>query len=187
MTKLPPLKIFFSDTAPANVRWGVCDYPVANAKPVRMVIGITNHNAVCISAFECHGVNTALKDWKEYWPHTTFTRDDKAVQSLIKKNDALNLNLHMRGTAFQQSVWKALTKIPVGKTVTYAELAQRVGKPKASRAVGSACGKNPIPLIVPCHRVLASNGGLGGFSSGLPVKKDLLKAEGITSYKEKHA
>jgi methylated-DNA-[protein]-cysteine S-methyltransferase len=83
------------------------------------------------------------------------------------------------GTAFQRSVWSACRSIPYGQTRTYAWIAEQIGKPGASRAVGNALGKNPVPIIVPCHRVLASDGGLGGFKGGLPAKKHLLKLEGI--------
>ena len=83
------------------------------------------------------------------------------------------------GTEFQKSVWNAMRKIPLGKTKSYGEIAQAIGKPKAVRAVGGACGANPIPVLVPCHRVLAANGKIGGFSGGLARKRDLLKREGI--------
>ncbi len=83
------------------------------------------------------------------------------------------------GTAFQQKVWAALREIPSGKTRTYSQLAGAVRKPLASRAVGSACGANPIPILVPCHRVLPTAGGLGGFSAGLEWKRRLLGLEGV--------
>ena len=83
------------------------------------------------------------------------------------------------GTPFQQNVWRALQKIPRGKTRSYGEIARRIDKPKAVRAVGGACGANPIPIFVPCHRVLAANGTLGGFSGGLNWKRKLLAGEGI--------
>ena len=81
------------------------------------------------------------------------------------------------GTDFQQSVWRQLLKIPLGQTRSYGELAQCLAKPGASRAVGSACGANPIPVIVPCHRVLAAHRRLGGFSGGLGWKQRLLRIE----------
>lgn len=84
------------------------------------------------------------------------------------------------GTEFQQNVWRAMTRIPVGQTLSYGGIAAAVGKPKAVRAVGGACGANPIPVLVPCHRVLAANQKLGGFSNGLDWKRTLLKHEGIT-------
>jgi O-6-methylguanine DNA methyltransferase len=81
------------------------------------------------------------------------------------------------GTAFQRRVWAALRTIPAGKTETYAHLAASLKKPKAARAVGGACGANPAPLIIPCHRVVAAQGGLGGFSGGLHWKRKLLGRE----------
>jgi len=83
------------------------------------------------------------------------------------------------GTEFQRRVWNALRKIPVGKTKSYGEIARAIGRPRAVRAVGGACGANPIPVLVPCHRVLAANGRIGGFSSGLDWKRELLAREGI--------
>ncbi len=87
--------------------------------------------------------------------------------------------LDLAGTAFQKSVWHALRKIPVGRTKSYGEIAQAIGRPKAVRAVGGACGANPVPVLVPCHRVLAANGKIGGFSGGLERKRRLLAREGV--------
>jgi methylated-DNA-[protein]-cysteine S-methyltransferase len=83
------------------------------------------------------------------------------------------------GTPFQQKVWRALQTIPRGQTRSYAWVARKIGKPKAFRAVGAACGANPVPIIVPCHRVLASDGSVGGFGGGLALKKQLLRLEGV--------
>ena len=83
------------------------------------------------------------------------------------------------GTDFQRSVWNALKRIPAGNTKSYQEVAQSIGRPRAVRAVGQACGANPIPVLVPCHRVLAANGKLGGFSSGLEWKRMLLARESV--------
>jgi len=85
-----------------------------------------------------------------------------------------------RGTKFQQSVWAALRKIKLGHTQSYGEIANAIGNPKAVRAVGGACGANPIPLLVPCHRVLAANQKIGGFSGGLEWKRKLLAMENIS-------
>lgn len=82
-----------------------------------------------------------------------------------------------RGTSFQRDVWFALREIPVGRTISYAELALRVGRPTAFRAVGAANGQNPVPVVVPCHRVIAAGGGLGGYAGGLDVKQWLLDHE----------
>jgi methylated-DNA-[protein]-cysteine S-methyltransferase len=87
------------------------------------------------------------------------------------------LPLNPQGTAFQRSVWRQLQDIPYGETISYGELAKRVGNPKASRAVGAANGQNPIPIVIPCHRVIGSNGKLTGFGGGLPTKEALLALE----------
>lgn len=87
--------------------------------------------------------------------------------------------LDLVGTEFQRSVWSALRKIRAGRTRSYGEIAQAIGRPKAVRAVGGACGANPVPVLVPCHRVLAANKKLGGFSGGLDWKRRLLAREGI--------
>ena len=81
------------------------------------------------------------------------------------------------GTPFQQSVWRALQQIPYGQTISYAQLAQNIGKPTAYRAVANANGKNPLSIIIPCHRVVASDGSLGGYTGGLDKKRILLSIE----------
>lgn len=83
------------------------------------------------------------------------------------------------GTAFQQSVWQALLAIPRGGTTSYAELGRRIGKPEAARAVGAAVGRNPVSIVVPCHRVLGTGGGLTGYAGGLERKTALLQLEGV--------
>lgn len=81
------------------------------------------------------------------------------------------------GTGFEKAVWQALTEIPFGETRTYKWLAEKIGKPKASRAVGQALGRNPIPIIIPCHRIIESDGSLGGYSGGIDIKRRLLDME----------
>ena len=90
-----------------------------------------------------------------------------------------DLELAPRGTDFQRKVWAALAKIPFGETWNYAQLAREVGNPKAARAVGAANGANPIPIIIPCHRVIGADGSLTGFGGGLPTKRWLLAHEGV--------
>lgn len=95
------------------------------------------------------------------------------------------LPLDLRGTPFQLRVWQELRKIPPGETISYQELAKRAGAPKAARAAGQACGANPVPILIPCHRVVAADGTLGGYSSGLERKRWLLRHEGAKGEKEK--
>jgi len=89
-----------------------------------------------------------------------------------------DIPMAFEGTEFQRQVWAELCRIPYGETISYGELASRVGRPKGPRAVGQANGRNPIPIIVPCHRVVASSG-IGGYGGGLPMKRALLAVEGI--------
>ena len=93
------------------------------------------------------------------------------------KRRNFEVKLYMKGTDFQNKVWEKLQEIPYGTTISYAALAQAIGHPKACRAAGSANGKNPIAIIVPCHRVIASGEGLGGYAYGLEMKKMLLDLE----------
>jgi methylated-DNA-[protein]-cysteine S-methyltransferase len=114
---------------------------------------------------------------------TLDTMIDAVVQELYdffagKPADFADLPLDLQGTPFQQKVWQELRRIPRGQSISYRQLAERVGSPKASRAVGQANGRNPIPIIIPCHRVIAADGSLGGYSSGLDKKRWLLKQEG---------
>lgn len=88
-----------------------------------------------------------------------------------------DLNLQLRGTEFQKTVWQALTDIPYGSTASYGYIAKQIGKPKGARAVGLANNRNPIPIIIPCHRVIGKDGSLTGYGGGLKVKKQLLDLE----------
>ena len=85
--------------------------------------------------------------------------------------------MDIRGTVFQRRVWRALSRIPRGETRTYAQIARAIGNPAAVRAVGSACGANPVALVVPCHRAVRTDGGLGGYAWGIGRKKRLLELE----------
>ena len=105
---------------------------------------------------------------------------EAALKNILAGRAAKTLPpLDTAGTAFQQAVWRELRKISLGKTKSYGEIAREIGKARAVRAVGGACGANPIPVLVPCHRVLAANQKLGGFSGGLDWKRTLLEREGI--------
>lgn len=95
-----------------------------------------------------------------------------------KTFDKLDL-LDPKGTAFQKTVWRSLLKIPYGETSSYKEIAKTIGKPRATQAVGTAIGKNPFLIIIPCHRVIKADGSLGGFAYGREIKRRLLEIEGI--------
>jgi methylated-DNA-[protein]-cysteine S-methyltransferase len=93
------------------------------------------------------------------------------------RRSEFDLPLAPEGTEFQREVWKRLQEIPYGETISYGELARRIGNPNASRAVGPANGSNPLPIVIPCHRVIGANGKLTGFGGGLPTKEALLALE----------
>ncbi len=118
---------------------------------------------------------------------TTWKRNDSYFSDLKKqilayfdgKQKIFNVVLNPQGTDFQKRVWKALATIPFGETRSYGDIAAAIGNPRASRAVGGANARNPIPLIVPCHRVIGRNGKLTGFAGGLAAKEQLLRLEGV--------
>ena len=104
---------------------------------------------------------------------------EKQLQEFYEgKRDQFTLPLHPEGTAFQKRVWEALLTIPKGETRSYQEIAKLCGNEKASRAVGMANNRNPIPIFIPCHRVIGKNGALVGYGGGLPIKEALLRLEG---------
>ena len=101
------------------------------------------------------------------------------LEYLDKKRQIFDVQIAIQGTTFQQQVWKELSKIPFGKTVSYGNIAQKIGNPNASRAVGMANNKNPVAIIVPCHRVIGTSGKLIGYAGGLDIKENLLHLEEI--------
>ena len=119
------------------------------------------------------------------FPNAEVRRDDgtiaplveQALQAISEPAQARELPIDVRGTAFQEAVWRELRKIPAGETRSYADIAAAVGQPGAVRAVGTANGSNPVAVLVPCHRVIRSDGTLGGYAGGLERKRKLLEAE----------
>ncbi|OBX09488.1 cysteine methyltransferase [Gallibacterium salpingitidis] len=122
------------------------------------------------------------KHWLVTDHHPVLQQTEQALHNYFagQQNAFVDLPLKLLGTEFQQAVWQQLLQIPFGQTATYADIATRIGKPKAVRAVGGAVGRNPISIIVPCHRILGKQQQLTGFGGGLPVKRYLLKHENIT-------
>jgi len=134
------------------------------------------------------GVLTALHMHRQrHFPSTPEStgRDERALAPIVDQlqsyfageRTAFKLPLRLAGTPFQQRVWAGLQEIPYGETISYAELAQWVGNPRAMRAVGQANGRNPVAIVVPCHRVIAADGGIGGYGGGLDRKTWLLEHE----------
>jgi AraC family transcriptional regulator, regulatory protein of adaptative response / methylated-DNA-[protein]-cysteine methyltransferase len=128
-----------------------------------------------------------LRDLQARFPQAQLTRGGRACEDLLAEvtgfvqapGSKLDLPLDIHGTAFQQRVWRALRKIPAGKTASYADVARRIGSPTAVRAVAGACAANPIAVAIPCHRVVKSDGGLSGYRWGVARKRSLLQREAV--------
>lgn len=135
----------------------------ADDKGIIAIDRITKPTTRAGSANADHHAEQAVRELREYF---------------AGKRRRFEVALHLEGTDFQERAWAAMRKIPYGATISYATQARRIGKPRATRAVGTANGANPIPIIVPCHRVVASDGSLGGYALGLAMKRRLLALEG---------
>jgi methylated-DNA-[protein]-cysteine S-methyltransferase len=122
------------------------------------------------------------------WTRSSLGVVEEAARQLREYFDGRRTSFHLpldpEGTAFQRRVWRALEHIPYGTTISYGELARRIGNPAASRAVGAANGRNPIPIVIPCHRVIGADGKLTGFGGGLPLKEALLALEARVSQQQ---
>lgn len=117
-------------------------------------------------------------DWRE-GRHPLLRQAHRQLDAYFAgERRGFDLPLAPAGTAFQRHVWRTLATIPYGTTISYATLAARIGRPGASRAVGAANGRNPLPIVLPCHRVVGADGALTGFGGGLPTKRFLLELEG---------
>ncbi len=166
----------------------------ARSEEIRFVTGQSTLGALLI-AFSDEGVvailmrdhgEALLDELQEWFPLAHLVAGDRSDASLLRKLTAhiekpvgeLDLPLDFRGTAFQQKVWKAVRDIPLGETSTYTEIARKIGKPKAIRAVGNSCSNNKLAIVVPCHRVLRSDGSLSGGSDwGTSRQGKLLERE----------
>lgn len=149
-----------------------------------MLVGITQHG-ICSVEFVSKKLNKEkwLKQLAKQWRKTQLVENVTTTQTVaelvfaVEKAEQKDITLHIQGSPFQQMVWQELLEIPFGKTASYGEVAQSIGNPTASRAVGSAVGANPVAILVPCHRVLRSNGDLGGYRWGEAKKNELLDWE----------
>ncbi len=156
------------------IRWGWFDSPFGPALVMGTELGI------CGIGFASEtGTDSTMADLRCRWPKATFTEDPAMLAPWVEAafHGTGRTTLHLIGAPFQIKVWEALLRIPTGHVTTYSEIADAIGHPKASRAVGSAVGRNPISWLIPCHRALRKSGGLGGYHWGLPVKRAMLAWE----------
>jgi O-6-methylguanine DNA methyltransferase len=147
----------------ASTQMGLCKISLGRAQTGAFLSWLSKHIGPVEPHEEPEAVGGAVAQLREYFSGSRRIFD---------------LPLDVRGTAFQKAVWSQVVRIPYGATATYGDIAQLVGKPKASRAVGGAVGANPLPIVIPCHRVIGTGGTLTGFGSGLDTKETLLRLEG---------
>jgi methylated-DNA-[protein]-cysteine S-methyltransferase len=158
-------------------------YSFFDSALAKRVFVASTDRGVCMIDF-LTSEKTFLKELREKFPGKII-RDDRKNRKVISqlkkflqgKLERFDCPLDLKGTSFEKKVWSTLAEIPYGKTRSYKEIAEAIGHPKAFRAVGNANGSNPIPLILPCHRVIETNGGLGGYGHGLKMKRQLLDLE----------
>ena len=145
------------------------------------VLVASTERGVCYLGFVMKDEKMALKELRARFVKATFInkRDNfqKDALQAIKTGDASSVALGLMGTPFQLSVWRALMRIPSGVCTTYGKLATQIKKPKAVRAVGTAIGKNPIAILIPCHRVVPTSGGIGNYHWGVERKQKLIERE----------
>jgi AraC family transcriptional regulator of adaptative response/methylated-DNA-[protein]-cysteine methyltransferase len=160
----------------ADVRFGFADSPYG-----RVIVGRTDRG-VCHLQFVDHSVASASAALASAWPQARRVRDDAAAREIVDDMFAHTrarraVPVVLRGTNFQVQVWRALVSVPAGQVVSYGALAHAVGKPSAARAVGAAVGANSVALLIPCHRVIREDGGLGGYRWGTGRKDVILARE----------
>ena len=169
----------FAAGAPQHLLlWSSCDSAVGT------LTCVAGPRGICFLTHPGAGAGDVEARIREEFPHAILERDDEAMRDVMhalrliaEGKPAPDLPVDVSGTAFQARVWAALREIPYGETRTYADIAEEIGEPAAIRAVGSACGANRVPLTIPCHRVIRTDGTLGGFGWGLEVKESLLASE----------
>lgn len=174
-----------------QVYWDTLVHPVLDNRPIYLVI--TDCGLVQVTLPHESSLEN-VQAWVMKKVPNAFLMQEPAkvapyklqlLEYLDGKRKEFTFTLDFRGTPFQNSVWQALFNIPYGEMRSYAEIAESVGNPKAVRAVGTANGMNPIPIVVPCHRVIGKNNTLTGFRGGLQMKEELLHLEGVQSFKNK--
>jgi AraC family transcriptional regulator of adaptative response/methylated-DNA-[protein]-cysteine methyltransferase len=158
-------------------RAGIAETPFGKA-----LIGERSGKVAHLSFVPVGQEGSAWRELQKEWPHTKMLRRDAWAGRFARKifktrKPSLKMKVLVRGTAFQCRVWKEICKIPFGERISYGDLAKRIGQPKASRAIGSAVGKNAVAMLIPCHRVIREDGSLGGYRWGKAVKQSILAWE----------
>lgn len=173
---MPP-GVFRAGGAGIDMVWGVAPSPFGLAVVTATEYGISGLGFADAET----SIEAAFADLANRWPNARFTRDDARIAPLVapvfepgRWSPEHPVRVVLIGTDFEVKVWETLLKIPCGQATTYSSVAERIGRPSASRAVGAAVGKNPISFVVPCHRVVGSSGALTGYHWGVPRKRAIL-------------
>ncbi len=149
-----------------------------HTSPLGTLVLAASDDGLCGLYFDRHKYFEGPHGWTRSDAHPVLRQASEQIDDYFAgRRKAFDLPLDLRGTPFQQSVWKALLELPFGATCTYREIAQRIASPRAIRAAGTAIGRNPVSIIVPCHRVLGVSGDLSGYAGGLERKRFLLELE----------
>jgi len=158
-------------------------YYLQHASPLGILVLAANDRGLCGVYFEEeHKYFKGVSDWHPAQSHDLLNRAASQLDEYFaRQRTQFDLPLDLCGTPFQRKVWEALIAIPWGHTRSYAQHAQHIGSPKALRAVGAAIGRNPVSIVVPCHRVIGASRALTGYAAGLACKQALLALEGIDS------
>ncbi|SDW81331.1 methylated-DNA-[protein]-cysteine S-methyltransferase [Marininema mesophilum] len=173
-----------------SVYWHSFIHPIFQNRPLYLA---STDQGLCRITWPTESLET-LRTWvKKQIPDATLIESKKPLNAVIAQleeyfagnRESFTLPYDLFGTSFQTSVWNALAQIPYGETRSYSDIANTVGNPKAVRAVGTANGANPIPIVIPCHRVIGKSTALTGFRGGLKVKEELLQLEGFHDYTKK--
>jgi AraC family transcriptional regulator of adaptative response/methylated-DNA-[protein]-cysteine methyltransferase len=162
-------------------------------RPIRFTVGQCSLGSILVAASDIglcaislgDDADRLIRNLQDRFPRAERIGGDRELDQWVAKvvgcveapQNGLDLPLDLRGSAFQLRVWQALRQIPVGETASYADIARRIGAPKAVRAVAGACAANPLALVIPCHRVVRSDGGLSGYRWGAERKAELLRRE----------
>jgi len=150
----------------AATETGICTVTTGTRQPDALFAWLSRHVSPEPPREDREALTQALAQLREYFSHA---------------RQAFDLPLDVRGTAFQRAVWAEINRITYGTTTTYSQIAEHIGRPRAARAVGAAVGANPLPILIPCHRVVGAGGSLTGYGGGLEMKAELLQMEGVLS------
>lgn len=163
------------------------NFTIADSPPGRLLLAATTRGVCRLMIGDSD--RSLETDLRRDFPHAIIRRNDRALRAQVRQliehlrgtSPSVDLPIDVRATAFQWRVWRQLQAIPYGETRTYREVAAAIGKPTATRAVARACATNPVALLIPCHRVIRTDGSMGGYRWGIPRKHTLLKQENARS------